>query len=305
TTNPGGGAGSSVLSLSDSAATPTAIANVSHLFSSGGEGYWMDSSGNNTLQTPHDSVTGEWIFSSENSVTGKRLRVEMEQLSKFIDEAFGMDFVKEYMIVADGSITALGANSATGDATIGSGAGGGVLSWLAQKVKAVLAELGMVLEDGVASLKQVVVDRFNAKTARIEKMEMVDSATGEIYCAWIKNGDWVKAKGECDKVSENSTGTSPANVAGNVPVISEERVKGCLDSQALNFNPDATEDSGDCLYPNQGPGESIEVEPTISAGTSPAGVVGNAPVEIFEPAVEMTQVDLPNESMLETTSPTE
>ncbi len=96
TTNPGGGTGSSILSLSNTSAAPTAQANTTHLYSSSGEGYWMDAAGNATLQTPHDPETGEWIFYSKNVKTGKVLRVDMEKLARFIDEKFNTDFVKEF-----------------------------------------------------------------------------------------------------------------------------------------------------------------------------------------------------------------
>ena len=49
-----------------------------------------------------------------------------------------------------------------------------------------------------------VFDRITAKTARIERLEeverlqMIDKATGEIYCTWIENGEWKKVQGECD-----------------------------------------------------------------------------------------------------------
>ena len=56
------------------------------------------------------------------------------------------------------------------------------------------------LKNGVIALKEFVVDKFTAKTARMEKMEMVDSVTGEAYCTWIANGDWQKVKGDCATV---------------------------------------------------------------------------------------------------------
>ena len=65
---------------------------------------------------------------------------------------------------------------------------GGPFAWLANG----LNSLGLALQDGVASLKEVVVDRFTAK-----ELQMTDKATGEKYCTWIANGEWVKVKGEC------------------------------------------------------------------------------------------------------------
>ena len=95
TTSPGGGTGSSVLSLANSSAAPTALANTTHLYSSAGEGYWMDAAGNATLQTPHDPETGEWIFCSKNTKTGRVVRVDMERMVKAIEKVTGEQFMVE------------------------------------------------------------------------------------------------------------------------------------------------------------------------------------------------------------------
>ena len=55
--------------------------------------------------------------------------------------------------------------------------------------------MGLTIENGIAFLKEITVDKFTAKTARLEKIEMVDKATGEIYCTWVENGEWIKEKG--------------------------------------------------------------------------------------------------------------
>ena len=55
----------------------------------------MDAGGVAILQTSHDRKTGKWIFYSKNLKTGKTLRVEMENLVKFIDKKFKTNFVKE------------------------------------------------------------------------------------------------------------------------------------------------------------------------------------------------------------------
>lgn len=95
TTNPGGGAGSSVLTVANSSAVPTSVANTTHLYSRNGEGYWMDAAGNATLQTPHDPVTGEWIFYSKNVKTGRIVRVDMERLVKVVEKLTGEKFMME------------------------------------------------------------------------------------------------------------------------------------------------------------------------------------------------------------------
>ncbi|MBI2644291.1 MAG: hypothetical protein HYW95_02140 [Candidatus Wildermuthbacteria bacterium] len=62
-------------------------------------------------------------------------------------------------------------------------------------------------------------DRISVKTAKIEKLEMVDSATGEAYCTWIENGEWRKVRGECDKVQYLN---GQPIVVDQVPVYHEE-----------------------------------------------------------------------------------
>ena len=75
------GAGTTVIISSDTSGTT--------------EGYWLDSAGNMTLQTPHDPKTGEWIFLSHNLLTGRTLRVDMERLVRRLEELIGEKFITE------------------------------------------------------------------------------------------------------------------------------------------------------------------------------------------------------------------
>ncbi len=61
-----------------------------------------------------------------------------------------------------------------------------------------MSYLGVVVENGVATLKGI----FTEKVVTNE-IELVDKATGEKYCTWIENGEWIKKKGECSSL-ENS-----------------------------------------------------------------------------------------------------
>jgi len=50
----------------------------------------------------------------------------------------------------------------------------------------------------------------NLDTARIQKMEMIDSETGNIYCVWMKNGQWQQVKALCDSdIAKNMFGQAP------------------------------------------------------------------------------------------------
>ncbi|MEK7499578.1 MAG: tail fiber domain-containing protein, partial [Patescibacteria group bacterium] len=71
--------------------------------------------------------------------------------------------------------------------------------------KSLLASLGMFLENGVVRISELIADK-----ATIKKLQMIDSATGDVYCTWIENGEWQKARGDCDSI-------------GNQPVILQEQ----------------------------------------------------------------------------------
>jgi hypothetical protein len=71
---------------------------------------------------------------------------------------------------------------------------------MTDRIKNVLFSMGISVKNGVASMKELVVQRSTADIARIKKMELVDSETGAIYCTWIKEGEWQKIKGECESV---------------------------------------------------------------------------------------------------------
>ncbi|KPJ55430.1 hypothetical protein AMJ47_01030, partial [Parcubacteria bacterium DG_72] len=65
------------------------------------------------------------------------------------------------------------------------------------KIKQALSYLGLVIENGVARVKGIFAEKVVTN-----EIELVDKATGEKYCTWIENGEWVKQKGEC--FSENN-----------------------------------------------------------------------------------------------------
>ena len=65
----------------------------------------------------------------------------------------------------------------------------------------ILGKLGMTINNGIAQAKEFIAEKVTAKTARLDKIEMVDQQTGEIYCTWLENGVWKKMQGECGAVS--------------------------------------------------------------------------------------------------------
>ena len=237
----GGGVG--VFSIGNVSTLPTSALTDSALFYSyTGDMYVYDSAGNATLISPH-SDTGEWIYYSKNTGTGRELKVEMEQLVKFLDKTFGTDFVQEFkdgkLINEDGLI----GDEIDEDIAYNS---------FVQKIKQALASLGIVIENGIIKIKELVVDRFTTKIARVEKMEMIDAVTNDTYCTWIERGEMKRVKAECNRIEY---------LNGQMVVSGLPTIHGCSDSDALNYNSDVNVDDGSCQYLEPEPEPELEPEP--------------------------------------------
>ena len=89
--------GTNALVLFNGTAPVGTLADGVSFYSSAGEARVMDAAGNSTLLSPHDKETNEWIYDSVDTRTGKRLRIRMEALMRFINEHFGLDLVEEFM----------------------------------------------------------------------------------------------------------------------------------------------------------------------------------------------------------------
>ena len=68
------------------------------IYSSSGRLYAQDSAGNQTIISPHDPETGEWVFYSKNVKTGKTVRVNMEKLVKAVEKLTGETFMVESLM---------------------------------------------------------------------------------------------------------------------------------------------------------------------------------------------------------------
>lgn len=91
-------AGTNQLVIFNGTAPVGTLTNGISFYSTAGECRVMDSSGNATLLSPHDAETNEWIYDSTHTPTGRRLRVDMEKLVKFLDAHFGLGFVQETFV---------------------------------------------------------------------------------------------------------------------------------------------------------------------------------------------------------------
>ncbi len=90
------GGGALVMGILD-ANSMTLGANTAGLFvqdvAASAELFAMDEADNETQLSPHDPITGEWIFYSRNIRTGREVRVNMEQLVAAVEELTGKQFL--------------------------------------------------------------------------------------------------------------------------------------------------------------------------------------------------------------------
>lgn len=87
--------GSGMLRLFNGTAPAGTLTNGADLYCSSGEMRVMDSAGNSTLISPHDTNTNEWIYWSKNTRTGKVLRIDMERIMRRLNDAFGGGYITE------------------------------------------------------------------------------------------------------------------------------------------------------------------------------------------------------------------
>ena len=89
--------GTNHLDIFNGTAPVGTLTNGCSIYSASGELYTMDAAGNATLQTPHDEEN-LWVFNSINTVTGKRLVIDMEKMMRFLNKKFGLNFIHEFTV---------------------------------------------------------------------------------------------------------------------------------------------------------------------------------------------------------------
>ena len=78
---------------------------------------------------------------------------------------------------------------------------------IAEKLQNITSSTIDFVNNAVSYVKELIAEKIIAKKATVEdlevlnKIQMKDQSTGEIYCVWIENGEWKKVKGECDATS--------------------------------------------------------------------------------------------------------
>jgi len=175
------------------------------------------------------------------------------------------------------SIQDLKLGGLTSNGAVGSGQVSGVQSsYIGSQIKEGLLALGASINKGIATVEEIVAQKLNVKTARTQNLEMVDSETGEIYCAWIAGGEWQKAKGECGSVvatTDKSEILNPIEPKGSPRSVQSETNSNVQNSNAEN----ETTESGDVGLPAGSP----------TSGAS-SGEIGSLPAS-SEQAQEVVQ----------------
>lgn len=96
------GSADSVVAIANGTAPAAGTANQSYIYAkdvaSSSEMHVMDEAGNETLISPHDVSTGEWIFFSRNVFTGRVVRVDMERLVRACERVFGEQFMTDKVV---------------------------------------------------------------------------------------------------------------------------------------------------------------------------------------------------------------
>lgn len=136
-------------------------------------------------------------------------------------------------------------------------------------VKNALTGLGIAIKDGLVHIANLTTNSFFAKTARVEKLEMVDKSTGDIYCTWVENGEWYKEKGACD------TQTQTAPVVNSVPDP--------VPTQVAEPLPQASESAPDIVVPDL-PSDP-QIVPADNPPVSPEPLPEPLPEPIPQPPV--------------------
>lgn len=78
-----------------------------------------------------------------------------------------------------------------------------------------LASLGLVVNtNGVLE-----VDTIKARKVELKLIEIIDSISGDTYCTWLENGEWVKVQGECNTIEIGGGGGGGGSSDTTSPVI--------------------------------------------------------------------------------------
>ncbi len=85
-------------------------------------------------------------------------------------------------------------------------------------VTSFFTQIGATIQQGLLTLKNLVVGVLTAGKVVTDQIEMTDRLTGQIYCVVIENGDFVKTPGSCSAPLLSAPDQNvEANVGANTP----------------------------------------------------------------------------------------
>lgn len=144
---------------------------------------------------------------------------------------------------------------------------------LMSKIKNGITSLGLSVRNNVVKIFSLAVEKLFARTARVERLEVVDKATGDIYCTWLENGEWKKEKGECDALEAE-------------PVVPEPTVEPAAEPPAEPVSEPTAPETSVPETPAQEPPVATEPESEPEAEPSVAGAATDNSAEPEPPALE-------------------
>jgi hypothetical protein len=100
-----------------------------------------------------------------------------------------------------------------------------LLAQLIDTVKSWLESMQVFIENGLVRLKELVADKLTARKAVLDKIELKDEDTGEVYCVRMKSGVLVSTPGECSQQVENSN-TQETDSNSDTTTTSDSQLNG-------------------------------------------------------------------------------
>ncbi len=134
-------------------------------------------------------------------------------------------------------------------------------------------QIGISIASGVIQAKEFIAEKITARTAALDNIEMRDSATGDIYCVRMENGELTKTKGTCTSASSVPSADKPS-----APTLGVQGTSDVGTSLTSDVNQGEAPSVSDSPAPAEPAPETTEPAPVEPAPVEPAPVEP-APVE--------------------------
>jgi hypothetical protein len=173
-----------------------------------------------------------------------------------------------------------------------------LLANFTEKVKASLASLGLLVENGIAKAKEFIADKVTAKKVVAEMLELKDAATGEIYCVKIVNGTLSSSKGDCETATSAPSSSTPSEELAKSDFASSTFASSTSSGQATSTST-STADTTPTTTSNTSTSTPSSAEPS----PSPSPEASPSPSPSPEPSPEITPSPTPEASPEPTPEP--